>query len=88
MDALIRAQVASLADTRVVLLGNGGLEVDAWVVIAAATPGARGETIFYDAMSRWATGMAGAEMQPSRQDARRPKSRPDHSTLVFIRNLI
>ena len=42
--------------------GNGGLEVNAWIVIAAAIPGAKGECLFYEAIPQWATGMAGVEL--------------------------
>lgn len=43
--------------------GNGGLEVNAWIAIAAAMPGARGEVLFYEAIPEWATGMAGVELR-------------------------
>ena len=43
--------------------GNGGLEVSAWIVIAGAMPGAKGEELFYEAIPQWATGMAGVEMK-------------------------
>lgn len=43
--------------------GNGGLEVNAWIVIAAAMPGAKGESLFYEAIPQWATGMAGVELR-------------------------
>jgi 2'-aminobiphenyl-2,3-diol 1,2-dioxygenase large subunit len=45
------------------IAGNGGLEVNAWIVVASAVPGATGEEIFYEAMPEWATGMAGVEMR-------------------------
>ena len=44
--------------------GNGGLEVNAWIVLAAAMPSARGECLFYEPIPQWATGMAGVELQP------------------------
>lgn len=42
--------------------GNGGLEVNAWIVVSAASNGAEGECVFYEAMPTWATGMAGVEL--------------------------
>jgi len=45
--------------------GNGGLEIGAWLVVAAALPGARGECLFYEAMPSWATGMGGVELHPA-----------------------
>ncbi|VWX55150.1 protocatechuate 3,4-dioxygenase [Novosphingobium sp. 9U] len=43
--------------------GNGGLEINAWIVAAAAAGGAGGEAVFYEAMPTWATGMAGVELK-------------------------
>ncbi|MFV3077345.1 hypothetical protein [Niveispirillum fermenti] len=45
--------------------GNGGLEVNAWIALAGAVPGARGETIFYEAIPAWASGMAGIALDPA-----------------------
>lgn len=59
IDALAARDNANILD----IAGNGGLEVNAWIVVAAAVPGARGETIFYEAMPSWATGMAGMELR-------------------------
>jgi protocatechuate 4,5-dioxygenase beta chain/2'-aminobiphenyl-2,3-diol 1,2-dioxygenase large subunit len=39
--------------------GNGGLEVNAWITLAGAVPGATGECLFYEAIPAWASGMAG-----------------------------
>lgn len=39
--------------------GNGGLEVNAWIALAGAVPGASGECLFYEAIPAWASGMAG-----------------------------
>lgn len=39
--------------------GNGGLEVNAWITVAGAVPGATGECLFYEAIPAWASGMAG-----------------------------
>lgn len=67
LDDMLAGDVAALAartnpDTLEVA-GNGGLEVNAWITIAAAMPGARGECVFYEAIPEWATGMAGVEMR-------------------------
>lgn len=59
LDALTARDNATILD----VAGNGGLEVNAWTVLAAAVPGARGECLFYEAMPSWATGMAGVEMR-------------------------
>jgi 2'-aminobiphenyl-2,3-diol 1,2-dioxygenase, large subunit len=61
VDALAARDNAEILATA----GNGGLEVNAWIVVAAAVPNARGETIFYEAMPEWATGMAGMELRLS-----------------------
>lgn len=61
LDALSARDNAAILD----VAGNGGLEVNAWIVVAAAMPDARGETIFYEAMPEWATGMAGMELHPT-----------------------
>ncbi len=42
--------------------GNGGLEVNAWIALAGAMPGARGECLFYEAIPEWASGMGGVEL--------------------------
>jgi 2'-aminobiphenyl-2,3-diol 1,2-dioxygenase large subunit len=42
--------------------GNGGLEVNAWLTVAGAVRGAKGELIFYEAIPDWATGMGGVEL--------------------------
>lgn len=39
--------------------GNGGLEVNAWITLSGAVPGATGECLFYEAVPAWAGGMAG-----------------------------
>jgi 2'-aminobiphenyl-2,3-diol 1,2-dioxygenase, large subunit len=67
LDDMLVGDVAALAareNAQILdVAGNGGLEVNAWIVIAAAMPGARGECLFYEAIPEWATGMAGAEMR-------------------------
>ena len=65
VDDLAQGRIDALAarTNREILFeaGNGGLEVNAWIVAAAAVPGARVERIFYEAIPEWATGMAGVE---------------------------
>jgi protocatechuate 4,5-dioxygenase beta chain/2'-aminobiphenyl-2,3-diol 1,2-dioxygenase large subunit len=39
--------------------GNGGLEILAWIVAAAAMSGGRAEKIYYEAIPQWLTGMGG-----------------------------
>ncbi|ACR11988.1 aromatic ring-opening dioxygenase, catalytic LigB subunit family protein [Teredinibacter turnerae T7901] len=41
--------------------GNGGLEVNAWITLAAALPRLQGEVVFYEAIPLWASGMAGVQ---------------------------
>lgn len=43
--------------------GNGGMEVNAWIALAGAMPGARGECLFYEAIPAWASGMGGIELR-------------------------
>lgn len=45
--------------------GNGGLEVNTWITLAAMVPQCQGEVIFYEAIPAWASGMAGVELLPS-----------------------
>jgi protocatechuate 4,5-dioxygenase beta chain/2'-aminobiphenyl-2,3-diol 1,2-dioxygenase large subunit len=42
--------------------GNGGLEVAAWIAMAGAVPGARGEVIYYESLPSWASGMGGVAL--------------------------
>jgi 2'-aminobiphenyl-2,3-diol 1,2-dioxygenase, large subunit len=42
--------------------GNGGLEIMNWMMMAATVPGRRGETIYYEAIPEWFTGMGGIAM--------------------------
>lgn len=39
--------------------GNGGLEILNWICMAGALPGCRGETIYYEPIPAWLTGMGG-----------------------------
>lgn len=43
--------------------GNGGLEIMSWMAMAAAVPGARAQTLYYEPMPSWMTGMGGVVMQ-------------------------
>lgn len=42
--------------------GNGGLEVIHWLFMAAATRARRAETIYYEAIPEWMTGMGGIQV--------------------------
>jgi 2'-aminobiphenyl-2,3-diol 1,2-dioxygenase, large subunit len=63
MDVLASGRGAGLAKlTNEQILadaGNGGLEVNAWIALAGAAPGATGECLFYESIPAWASGMAG-----------------------------
>jgi aromatic ring-opening dioxygenase catalytic subunit (LigB family) len=43
--------------------GNGGVEIMNWMIVAAAVPGARATTVYYEAMPSWMTGMGGAVLR-------------------------
>lgn len=45
------------------IAGNGGVEIMNWMIVAAAVPGARAETVYYEAMPSWMTGMGGAVLR-------------------------
>ena len=53
-------------DQLVATAGNGGNEIRAWLVMAAALGHAQGRTIVYSPMPEWLTGMAVAHIDPSR----------------------
>lgn len=67
MDMLASGQGAGLSKlTNEQILadaGNGGLEVNSWIALAGAMPGAAGECLFYEAIPAWASGMAGMAFQ-------------------------
>jgi len=44
--------------------GNGALELIAWIFMAGCVPGVSGETIYYEAIPEWITGMGGLALQP------------------------
>lgn len=50
--------------------GNGGVEITNWMMVAAALPGARASTVYYEPMPSWMTGMGGAVLRPRERDAR------------------
>ncbi|MEI9852005.1 MAG: hypothetical protein WDN24_15490 [Sphingomonas sp.] len=66
LDDMLAGDLDALAALRnpdiLAVAGNGALEVNAWIVVAAAVPCARGECLFYEAIPQWATGMAGVEL--------------------------
>lgn len=43
--------------------GNGGLEIVNWLMAAGAAPGWKGETVYYEPMPEWFTGMGGMELR-------------------------
>ncbi|HZZ89094.1 MAG TPA: hypothetical protein VFE13_12265 [Caulobacteraceae bacterium] len=45
--------------------GNGGLELTAWLFMAGAVPGARGEKLFYEPIPEWISGMGGVSLTPA-----------------------
>ncbi len=45
--------------------GNGGMEIMSWMAMAAAVPGARAKTLYYEPMPSWMTGMGGVVMNMS-----------------------
>ena len=66
MDTLVSGQGEELTHlTNAEILeaaGNGGLEVAAWIAMAGAVPGARGEVIYYESLPSWASGMGGVAL--------------------------
>jgi hypothetical protein len=53
-------------ETLLAASGNGGLELTAWLFMAGAVPpGARGETLFYEPMPAWITGMGALALTPA-----------------------
>ncbi len=66
LDRLVRGEGDRLAAlTAADILdraGNGGLEILNWIAMAGAVAGARGETIYYEPIPSWLTGMGGVAM--------------------------
>lgn len=52
------------ADAIVAASGNGGLELTAWLFMAGALPGARGEQLYYEPVPEWISGMGGVALTP------------------------
>lgn len=50
--------------------GNGGLELTAWLFMAGALPGARGEKLFYEPIPEWISGMGAVALLPNAESAR------------------
>ena len=42
--------------------GNGGMEILNWICMAGALPGGRGESIYYEPIPAWLTGMGGVAL--------------------------
>ena len=57
-DELAEMTAADLLATA----GNGGMETLYWITMLATVPGARGETIFYEPMYSWKTGIAATQL--------------------------
>ncbi|WP_421730085.1 hypothetical protein [Brevundimonas sp.] len=68
VDLMIGGDHAALAEMTNLEIGqeagNGGLEVNAWIVLAGAMPGNRGELVFYEPIPQWASGMGGLALSP------------------------
>lgn len=47
--------------------GNGALELNYWLMMAAVLPRHRGRTIYYEPLSAWGTGMGAVEIFPEKQ---------------------
>jgi len=45
--------------------GNGGLELTAWLFMAGAVPGGRGEKLYYEPIPEWISGMGGLSLEPA-----------------------
>ena len=45
--------------------GNGGLELNCWMMMTAMVPDAHGEKIYYEPMPAWMTAMGGISMHLS-----------------------
>lgn len=67
LDSFERGQAESFTRLSVPQIvergGNGGLEICNWLVAAGAAPGWRGETVYYEPMPEWFTGMGGMELR-------------------------
>jgi aromatic ring-opening dioxygenase catalytic subunit (LigB family) len=68
MEKMVNGRAEELAQIRTEQLleasGNGGLELTAWLFMAGALAGARGECLFYEPIPQWITGMGGLALMP------------------------
>lgn len=66
---MIDGRAAELAEYEaeeiVAASGNGGLELTAWLFMAGALPGARGDKLFYEPVPEWISGMGGVALKPA-----------------------
>jgi hypothetical protein len=53
------------ADEILEVSGNGGLEITAWLFMAGALPGGRGEKLYYEPIPQWISGMGGLSLSPA-----------------------
>jgi aromatic ring-opening dioxygenase catalytic subunit (LigB family) len=70
IDKLITGRAAELAeidnDALIEASGNGGLEMTAWLFMAGAMPPqSMGESLLYEAMPQWITGMGAVALTPT-----------------------
>ncbi len=68
LELISAGRAADLARLNVSTLeaeaGNGGLELACWIFVAGALPHARGETLYYEPIPQWITGMGGISLRP------------------------
>jgi aromatic ring-opening dioxygenase catalytic subunit (LigB family) len=68
IDGMIGGEAAALAqlsaDDIEAASGNGGLELTAWLFMAGALPGVRGEKLYYEPIPEWISGMGGVSLIP------------------------
>lgn len=67
LDILEKGRAAAFArehssDDIVAAAGNGGLEILAWLVVAASVEDGGGQRVFYEPVGKWITGMAAIEL--------------------------
>jgi aromatic ring-opening dioxygenase catalytic subunit (LigB family) len=68
IDGMIGGEAAALAQYSAedieAASGNGGLELTAWLFMAGALPGVRGEKLYYEPIPEWISGMGGVSLIP------------------------
>ena len=52
--------------------GNGGLELMAWLFMAGALPGARGDKLYYEPVPEWISGMGGVALHAEEHEKKGP----------------